>query len=310
MPLLCVAALTAACGGGSDADSDSEAAATSAEATEDGPQFFDLLPADIQQSGVITVVGDIQAPLRFQDSAGEIVGVQADFLDAMAPLLGVEFEQATVESFANIQTSVEAGRYDMAWGGIADSVEREATLDIVTHSVSAPTFMSAKGSGFSEPVDLCGRNIALISSSVPLNAAFDTLTALCQEEGEDAPTKIDLAQRADLQLAVQSGRADAYGTTPAEAAYTTQQAEDKWEFFIADEDPFVVTQLGAAFTKDNTELRDAIHAALQELFDNGTYEEIMTEWGMEGVTIPEPEINPAGAAAGGDGSSTPATPSN
>ena len=48
---------------------------------------------------------------------------------------------------------------------------------------------------------------------------------------------------------------------------------------------------GIAVAKDNTELRDALQAAVQAIIDSGEYEKIIKKWGVEDGAITEAKIN-------------------
>jgi polar amino acid transport system substrate-binding protein len=48
---------------------------------------------------------------------------------------------------------------------------------------------------------------------------------------------------------------------------------------------------GIAVAKDNTELRDALQAAVQAIIDNGEYKKIVEKWGVADGAITESKIN-------------------
>jgi polar amino acid transport system substrate-binding protein len=308
VPLVVIGLTVTACG----SSSDSKGGGSSSSATTVTKTFFSSLPQRIQDSKVITFVGDAQSPLRMPDAtnSAKITGVQQDFVEALQPLLGVTIQQPIVDSFASVKTGVESGRYDMAWGGLADSKAAETTLDIITWITANPTFVFAATNKFTKPEDLCGKHLAKLAGSVPLTDAFNALVTLCTSGGKTAPDSIDLAARADLQLAVQSGRVDAYGTTPYDGAYTVQQAPDKWKTFSVTAAPFVISNLGAAFKKGDTQLRDALYGAMQELWNNGTYAKIMKKWGLEAVMVSAPLLNAASNPVAPLGSNTPTVSSS
>eukprot|EP00831_Metopus_contortus_P068055 TRINITY_DN60804_c0_g1_i1.p3 TRINITY_DN60804_c0_g1~~TRINITY_DN60804_c0_g1_i1.p3 ORF type:complete len:100 (+),score=25.49 TRINITY_DN60804_c0_g1_i1:3-302(+) len=48
---------------------------------------------------------------------------------------------------------------------------------------------------------------------------------------------------------------------------------------------------GIAFSKDNSRLRDAVFAALQKIFADGTYLKVLKKWGSEAGALQRPLIN-------------------
>lgn len=296
--------LAAGCGSSGSTSADSSASKTTAR-----PTFHDMLPDKIKTAGTLTWVGDIQSPLRMQDSANApLTGVQPDFAASMEKLLGVKIEQPIVASFSDVIPSVQSGRYDMAWGGLADTPEREQTFDVITWTFSVPTFVFSPSKSYSTATDLCGKILAHVAASAPFDAAFAALNSqVCAPAGKTPATQIEQGSRADLQLAVASGRADAYFTTPADGGYAVKQAPDKFKLLILSKPPFQVSALGAEFSKGNDELRDAIFAAMKQLWADGTYQKIMEKWGLKAFEIPAPVLNPI--ASGGSGSSDSGSPS-
>lgn len=305
--VLAVAIASAACNSG-DGDGDGTAGPTPAG---NSAPYFDLLPDDIKQKGSLTWVGDIQSPLRMQESAGQpLSGVQPDFAAAMEELLGVKIEQPIVASFADVIPSVQSGRYDMAWGGLSVTPEREATFDVITWTFSVPTFVYNPSQTYTTPEELCGLQLAHVAGSAPFDAAFATLKKVCAGAAKPEPKAFELGSRADLQVALAAGRVDAYFTTPIDAAYAAKQAPDKFEFVILKNAPFKPTPLAAEMRKGNTELRDAVFAAMQQLWKDGTYQEIMNKWGLQGAMIDAPLLNPiAAASANASASPSPAASS-
>ena len=55
---------------------------------------------------------------------------------------------------------------------------------------------------------------------------------------------------------------------------------------------------GLAVAKDNTKLRDALCAALDELMRAGVYNELLMRWGLTTGALPTSSVNGAGGAKG------------
>ena len=50
---------------------------------------------------------------------------------------------------------------------------------------------------------------------------------------------------------------------------------------------------GIAIDKKDSQLRDAVHKALQELIDNGEYTKILDKWGVTAGAIANTSVNPS-----------------
>ena len=84
-------------------------------------------------------------------------------------------------------------------------------------------------------------------------------------------------------LALKADRIDAYETTPV-AAYYIAQDPGSFEFGGPAIDALPV---GIASRKDNTELRDQIQAAIDEMYADGTMMEILEKWQLQDFALPE-----------------------
>jgi polar amino acid transport system substrate-binding protein len=264
----------------------------SVSSTTTKAKFFSLLPKDIQQSKTLTMVNYIDPPLYMETASGQITGVQNDFVSALEPLLGVTIKQSTVSSFASILTSLQAGRYNVTWGGIADLPTQEKILPTIPWTWSAPTFIFSSSKSYSTALDLCGLKLGALTGSVPILGAITTISSLCAKAGKPKPSTTQLDSRSDEELAVQSGRIDAFGDQPFGASYIASSQPGKWKFFGLDKAPFIVLQLGAGVQSGNPQLAKAFYAAIKELWTDGTYQKIMAKWHLTSYEVTRPVLNP------------------
>jgi polar amino acid transport system substrate-binding protein len=264
----------------------------SVSSTTTKAKFFNLLPKSIQQSKTLTMVNYIDPPIYMESASGQISGVQQDFVNALEPLLGVTIKQVAVSSFATILTSLQSDRYQVTWGGLADIPTQEAILPTIPWTWSAPTFIYPAGKNYSTALDLCGLKLATLTGSAPILGAIATISTLCAKAGKPKPSTTLLQNRSEEELAVQDGRADAFGDLPFGAAYIAKQQPGKWKYFDITKAPFVVLQLGAGVEKGNPQLAKAFYAAIKELWTDGTYQSIMTKWGLTAFEVTRPVLNP------------------
>src|SRR5690606_9293947 len=90
-------------------------------------------------------------------------------------------------------------------------------------------------------------------------------------------------------LALSSGRADLSMADSPVAAYQVKQSDGK---FKLTGQPYDSAPYGIAIPKDSG-LAEPIRQALEQLMEDGTYKEILEEWGVQDGAIEKPVINGA-----------------
>jgi polar amino acid transport system substrate-binding protein len=88
---------------------------------------------------------------------------------------------------------------------------------------------------------------------------------------------------------VVSGKADAMLADSPVAAYAVKQSGGKLE---ALDDVYEAAPYGYVLPKDETEFATAITTALKELKTDGTYEQVLTKWGVQAGAITDFAVNP------------------
>src|SRR5690606_22459303 len=94
----------------------------------------------------------------------------------------------------------------------------------------------------------------------------------------------------DVNVALASGRLDAYMADTPVAEYAVKITGDKFEKVGAD---VGVAPYGIAVPKEPAELTTAVQAALQKLMDDGDYVKILANWGLDDAAIAKAEVNVA-----------------
>jgi polar amino acid transport system substrate-binding protein len=128
---------------------------------------------------------------------------------------------------------------------------------------------------------LCGKKVMV--------AVGTTAEALAQEQSDKCTAAgkpgvdINRNNHADVSLQqVQNGQVDAYLDTAETIGYYSTKTGAQIQMAG---DPFGTIKIGAATLKGNTALHDAIAQALDELKADGTYNEILSQWGQTDLDI-------------------------
>ncbi|WP_155056897.1 ABC transporter substrate-binding protein [Streptomyces blattellae] len=261
----------------------------------------DRLPKEIRDKGVIKVGSDIAyAPVEFKDDAGKTVGIDPDLAAAMGKQLGVtfEFENGT---FDTLITGLRSKRYDIAMSAMTDTKDRQEGIDadtgkkvgegvdFVDYFTAGVSIYTQKGKNTDIKTwsDLCGRKIVVQRGSVSED--------LAKAEAENCPSNKKLSIEAfdndqQAQTRLRAGGADAGSSDFPVAAYAVTNSGGGNDFQLVGEQ-VEAAPYGIAVAKDNTQLRDALQAAMDAIIANGEYEKVMQKWGVEDGAVTKATIN-------------------
>ena len=293
LPVLAVlAALVSAGCAAPDEDSPSDDSTSDTEVTtlEKDDEIAGMLPADIQEAGVVRVASGVSfPPMEFFDTDNKtVLGFDADLGKALGEVLGVEFEFQNT-NFDGIIGGLEAGRYDLALTSMIDKKERQASVDFVDYLSSGLAFMTLKGNpeGLEAETDLCGRRVA-VEKAATGDLVADELSAECEKAGNPPLEKVPFPDQASAVQALKSDRADAVLALDVTLAYNVSQDPESFEIPA---EPFGLLPVGIPVPKDNPELRDAVQAALIKVQEEGAYDELLTKWNLEDQALEGAPIN-------------------
>lgn len=249
-----------------------------------------LVPAAIEERGYVIVATDSQwgAPTNYHPDGDTTkwAGIEHDLIKAMEPILGVEFRQEAA-SFTSIITGVSSGRYDLGVSGFQDKVERQQVVDMIDYMGGGGSTLIVKGGNpldIHKPEDLCGKTAAFVVGSTDETYWRDFSTTDC-----DADAQIEILTFPDRPAALLAVDSDRAAVTAGGAVFALNLKhnwdgihtgnKDKYET-LTEEISYGISNMPAAFMapKGKDSIRDAVMAALQEMMDNGEYQEIMAKW--------------------------------
>lgn len=253
------------------------------------PALQALLPEDLQNGGTLKVAADLGAPFNSYDSDGKtIIGLEPDIADAIGELLGLEFEFNAVP-FDTMIPSMQAGKFDIAMAGLSDTPERQEVFTFIDYLVTGGSFMVNKGDA-TQPDSLeglCGLTVGAQSATIVVSYLEGVVAPECPA---DAPLELSqFGTQDDVIMALRSGRVDVAVIPAPSAGYLVVTTGDEFEV------PFTLYLgvLGIAIPKEQTELVDAFYAAMQKLFENGTYAELLAKYGLSDLALDEITVNAA-----------------
>ncbi|MFD3733232.1 ABC transporter substrate-binding protein [Streptomyces sp. NPDC058632] len=272
-------------------------------ASSSAAPLADKLPQAIRDKGVIKVGSDIAyAPVEFKDDSGKTVGIDPDLADAMGKQLGVTFEFQN-GTFDTLIGGLASKRYDIAMSAMTDTKERQegidsdtgkkvgAGVDFVDYFTAGVSLYTNKGDdqGIKTWDDLCGKTMAVQRNTFSHDLAKDQAKK-CEEDGEKTLKIEDFATNPEAETRMRSKGANVVSADFPIAAYSVKNSGGG-EYFEIVGDQVEAGPYGIALAKDNTELRDALQAALQAVIDSGEYKKIVEKWGVADGAITEAKIN-------------------
>lgn len=250
------------------------------------------LPADVRASGVLRFVGDSHPPYRILSDDRQLKeGVQADFAQALEPLLGVRIQHHIVNSLSATLAGLEAGRYDVAMGPGVATPERQKRFDGVSYMITRPSFVYPldRPARYTRAEDLCNRRISYVAGSVS-ERVTDRVIARCAKTGLPAARHVPLVDTNMTLIATQAGRADVAAMTLTAALHAVHIDPQRFGFY-SDATGALGLDVLSLFVTKRSGLAPVMRDALQTLFDRGDYARIMARWGIQAVAVDAPRIN-------------------
>lgn len=206
----------------------------------------------------------VYKPFSFEED-GKLTGFDIEIGNALAEKMGLEANPVT-NPFETILQGLVGNKFDAIIGSMAYTKERAEQADFTEpyYYSGGMIFVAKDNDEITSPEDLDGKKIGVVAQS--------TYEEPAKELSDDVQYySSDVVALKDLTV---KGRLDAVIT----ADIVGYEAIDNG-FEIKDIDkPMWVEQPSIAVNKENPELTKALDGALQEMIDDGTYEEISDKW--------------------------------
>jgi polar amino acid transport system substrate-binding protein len=310
-----VLALLAACGGASGAAEGGEAGGelqAAAEAaglevnttpdqdrirTQENPDAIALLPPELAAKDTLTVaVGAFTAPLSFlADDEATPIGNETDLAQLVADALGKDLE-LEVKAWADWPLALESGDVDAVIANVTVTEERKEKYDFSSYRNDQLGWLVQADSDITaidEPSDIAGLTVAVGSGTNQ-----EKILLAWDQENQDAgldPVQVEYFENdGDTILALQSGRIDASFGPNASASYKAEVSPQDFAVVGTLNGGWPDTAQIAVATVKGSGAAEAVTAALQGAFDDGTYQQVLERWGLEEEAVDAPQTNPPG----------------
>ena len=207
-------------------------------------------------------------PYEYYDGEN-IVGIDAEIAQAIADKLDMNLEIVDIE-FDSIVSGVATGKYDMGMAGMTVTEDRLESVDFTdSYATGRQVIIVAEGSPITSPDDLFADG-ATYTVGVQLGTTGDIYTS--DDLGADRVKQFNSGNEA--VEALKSGKVDCVVIDNEPAKYYVD-ANEGLEILPTE---YVTEDYSICIAKDNSELKDKIKTALNELMQDGTVQEIIDKY--------------------------------
>ncbi|MFI1365570.1 ABC transporter substrate-binding protein [Streptomyces griseochromogenes] len=291
------ALLLTGCGDHTDKNSGTGSSSSSGSAPLAGK-----LPADIRKAGVIKVGSDIAYPPVEYMKDGKAVGIDPDLADALGKQLGVTFDFQNGK-FDNLIVGLQAKRFQVIMSAMNDTKDRQNGInsdngqkvgngvDFVDYFTAGTSILVQKGNpkGVKSLDDLCGKVVALQKGTTSEGIA-KAQSKKCTKDGKKAIDLQTFDTDPEALLRLKQGASVSDLNDFPVAAYNAKTSGGGKDFEVVG-DQIEAGPYGIAISKDNTQLRDALQAAMAAIIKNGEYTKILQKWNVTDGALTESKIN-------------------
>ena len=231
-------------------------------------------PAGDAPKKIVVGLDDEFPPMGFRDDkTNEIVGLDVDLAKAAAEKLGSEVEFKAID-WSSKEAELKSGRVDVLWNGLDITEKRKENMlfsDPYMDNKQIIFVRKGEANGIASENDLAGKIIGTqqastaeeyFNSNENLKNSFKELKTY----GDYTSAFMDL----------ENGRVDAIVGDEIVGRYAMSKQPEKYDAIDIAVGP--VSQFGIAFAKENTQLRDKVQKAFDEIIADGTAKKISEEW--------------------------------
>ena len=224
----------------------------------------------VEEAGMVRVgVRNDNPPMSFLNASGVWVGFDLDLAMALANQLGHNLELVVVDGITRI-TSLQEGTVDMSIASMNHTRAREEAIDFsITYFWDNQSFLVR--SGTYESIDqLIGETVAanVGSSSIPSWQEY------VSEMGGAPPQMVEFEDKLAAMQALRDGAVEGYSEDNV-TLLSLAAGDPTLKLLPGGHNP---VQFGIGLPVDDSEWRDSVNLALQELWSDGTYQRIYDRW--------------------------------
>jgi polar amino acid transport system substrate-binding protein len=249
------------------------------------------LPDRVKKAGkIVAATQPNYPPISFKDPAtNQLQGFDIDLGEAIAKELGVKIEWQET-AFAQMISSLQTGRVDIAMAGMSDLPARREVVDFVDYMKTGPQFftMAANAGQLKSVEDLCGKKVGASRSTNWPGQMEELSKTVCAAKNKPAMVVTGTEGSVDARTQLKSGRLDAAVQGSETLPYFQKQEPNTIVLIGA---PFSEGLSGIPVLKTEPQLRDAVKEALDRLQTKGVYDQILAKYGLQSSKLAPISVN-------------------
>ncbi|WP_406203000.1 ABC transporter substrate-binding protein [Kitasatospora sp. NBC_01560] len=260
-----------------------------------------MVPKAQRSAGVLRIGSDLNyAPVDFRGTDGKPDGLDPDIANGLGKILDLRIEIVDTP-FAKLIPNLHGKQFDVAMSALSDIRQRregvddagtrtDPGVDFVDYFIAGSSITVPKGNpkGIHTLDDLCGRVVSVQQGTTQDEIIGRQVTA-CSRAGKPLTVhKFDSDAKALAEVA--SGAAAAGLNDFPVAAYAAKTTDGGNRFEVtgaqSKSNPY-----GIALRKEDTELRDALSKAVDQLIRSGEYDKILAKWNVSAGAAQNAVVN-------------------
>ena len=223
-------------------------------------------------SGVLTMATNAAFPPYEYIEGGAVVGIDAEIAGAIAEKLGLEVQIEDMEFDAIIE-AVKSGKADIGLAGMTVTPDRAEEVNFTaSYATGVQVVIVTEDSAITSVDDLFAEGASNVIG-VQRNTTGDLYTTWDLEDAGLA-TIDRYSKGAEAVQALKTGKVDCVVIDNEPAKAFVAEVEG---LKILDTE-YILEEYAGAMNKDNTELFEAVNAALEELIADGTIQGIIDQY--------------------------------
>lgn len=241
------------------------------------------VPERISKAGEISFCTAPPYPPVIYQEGDKIVGSDADIGAAIAAKLGVEVEWVPI-GFDGFIAAVQSKKCDGYLGASTHTPERAQQVHFTDYVEVGTQYLVPKGNplGIRSEEDLSGHAVSVLVGTTEKQALDEHNQKLTAEGRPLIEIQVFNADT-DAGMALTQGKVDAYGTDSPGLIFYLNKFPDQFEPALPE--PARKKPWGIATRLDDTELHASLEAAVEALYADGTFIEILKKWNLTDIAL-------------------------
>ncbi|MGW4892220.1 ABC transporter substrate-binding protein [Kitasatospora sp. NPDC004240] len=259
------------------------------------------VPQAQRSAGVLKIGSDLNyAPVEYRGADGKPEGLDPDIANALGKILDLRIEIADTP-FDKVIPNLHGKQYDVAMSALSDTrPRREGTdesgakvnpgVDFVDYFIAGTSIIVPKGNpkGIKTLNDLCGQTVALQQGTTQ-DEIITRQVGACQRTGK--PIKVHKFDSDAKALAEVASGAAVAGFNDFPVAAHAAKTTDGGNRFEVTGLQSTSTPYGIAVRKEDTQLRDVLVKAVDQLIRSGEYDKILAKWNVSAGAAQNAVVN-------------------